>query len=288
MCSSRCSCFWSAIAAFWQERFFVTNLANLDQLNAYFPYLLVFFIPAIAMSLWAEEKKLGTEDLLMTLPAADWEIVVGKYLAAVCIYTVALLFSLSHVVVLSWLGRPDPGLMMTTYCGYWLMGSALLAVAMVASLLTENLTVAFIMGAVFCGFFVFLEQAGAILTGGWQKLAERISVVAQFRDLATGVVTLHALVYFMALTGLALYLNIVILSKRRWPTGDGAPPYGLHYGSRARGVCGAGCGDISRRTVEDALGCDVGESSFAESGDDPAVAGPRSEESGVHTGVLES
>ena len=225
--------FLSAIAAFWQERFFVTNLANLDQLNLYFPYLLVFFVPVIAMSLWAEEKKQGTEDLLMTLPAADWQIVVGKYLAAVCIYTVALAFSLSHVVVLSWLGRPDPGLMMTTYFGYWLMGSALLSVAMVASLLTENLTVAFIMGALFCGFFVFLEQAGAILTGPWQKLAERISVVSQFRELATGVVTLHALVYFLALAGLALYLNVVILGKRRWPTGEGTPPYGFHYLLRA-------------------------------------------------------
>ena len=212
--------FMSAIAAFWQERFFATNLANLDQLNLYFPYLLVFFVPAIAMSLWAEEKKQGTEDLLMTLPAGDWQIVFGKYAAAVCIYTVALLFSLSHVVVLSWLGRPDAGLMVTTYFGYLLMGSALLAVAMVASLLTENLTVAFILGAVFCGFFVFLEQAGAILTGPAQKLAERISVVSQFRDMATGVVTLHALVYFFALAGLALYLNIVILGKRRWASSD--------------------------------------------------------------------
>ena len=225
--------FLSAIAAFWQERFFVTNLANLDQLNLYFPYLLVFFIPAIAMSLWAEEKKQGTEDLLMTLPASDWQIVMGKYLAAVCIYTVALLFSLSHVVVLRWLGRPDPGLMATTYFGYWLLGAALLAVAMLASMLTENLTVAFIMGALFCGFFVFLEQAGAIVTGPWQRIAERISVVSQFRELATGVVTLHALVYFVALAGLALYLNVVVLGHRRWPNGEGAPLYGLHYTLRA-------------------------------------------------------
>lgn len=221
--------FLSAIAAFWQQRFFTTNLANLDQLNLYFPYLLVFFIPAIAMSLWAEEKKQGTEDLLMTLPASDLEIVIGKYVAAVGIYTVALVFSLSHVIVLRWLGRPDPGLMMTTYFGYWLMGSALLAVAMVASLLTENLTVAFILGGLFCGFFVFLDQAGAILAGGWQRIAERLSVVDQFRDLGAGVVTLHSLVYFAALAAIALYLNVVILGRRRWATGEGAPPYAVHY-----------------------------------------------------------
>jgi ABC-2 type transport system permease protein len=223
--------FLSALAAFWQDRFFANNLANLDQLNRVIPYLLVFFIPAIAMSLWAEERRQGTEELLLTLPASDVQVVLGKYFAGLAIYSVSLLFSLSHVVVLRWLGRPDPGLMLATYAGYWLAGAALLAVAMLASLLTDNLTVAFILGGLFCGALVFLEQAGA--AAGLERTAARLSIPEQLRDPLAGMITLGSLVYFAGIAAAALYLNTALLGRRRWPTGPKAPRFAAHYLVRA-------------------------------------------------------
>ena len=218
----------SSVVAFWQDTFFTNNLANLDQLDRYMPYLLLLFIPAITMSSWADERRQGTDELLLTLPAHDLDVVLGKYLAALGIYTVALGFSLSNVVILRLLGSPDYGVLFATYLGYWLMGALLIAVGMVASLLSSNVTVAFILGALFCAIPIFLGRIGEPLPAIWRRQVETWSVPAQFQDFGTGVITISGLFYFLGLAVAMLYLNMVLLGRRHWAGGEESSRHWFH------------------------------------------------------------
>jgi ABC-2 type transport system permease protein len=223
----------SVLAAFWPNEFFNTNLANLDQLNRWFPFIMLVFIPAIAMSVWAEERRQGTDELLLTIPAGDVDIVAGKYLAAVAIFTVSLLFSLvCNFVVLRTLGRPDGGLFFGTYVGYWLVGLAMLAIGMVASFLTANLTVAFILGALFNAPLVFAVYADAVAGRETALAIKQWSIGEQFRDFGRGIIALSGLTYFLMAVVVMLYLSMVLIARRHWVRGRDWYVMAGHYAVR--------------------------------------------------------
>ncbi len=256
-----CVFMWLSVwAAFWPNDFFNANLANLDQLNGYFPLIMLVFVPAITMSIWADERRQGTDELLLTIPAGDLDIVLGKYLAAVAIYSLSLVFSLACTfTVLQMLGDPDVGLFLGTYFGYWLVGLAMLAVGMVASFLTGNLTVAYILGAVFNAPMVFANTEAltvavralisvpaklvawanmVISADGLAVLRKQLEDAAlnvpqrvawqieawgiggQFADFGRGVVSLAGIAYFLSIVAVMLYLSIVLIGRRHWRSGQ--------------------------------------------------------------------
>ena len=217
--------------AFFPPEFFSNNLANLDQLNERISAILLLFIPTVAMGIWADERRQGTDELLLTIPATDRDVVLGKYLALVGIYTVSLLFSLiSVLIVLQFLGMPDLGLFFANYLGYWLMGLPMLAIGMVASFLTGSVPVAFVLGLLFNAPLYGMFQAGNYMTDPeWSAFFKEWSLDGQFRDFARGVVSLPATIYYLSIAALMLYLCMVLIGRRHWLGGrDGHSMLG-HY-----------------------------------------------------------
>jgi ABC-2 type transport system permease protein len=240
---------------------------------------MLLFIPAITMGVWAEERRQATDELLLTIPANDLDIVLGKYLAAVAVFTVSLLFSgLCNFLVLRSLGSPDFGLFCSTYLGYWLIGLAMLAIGMVASFLTANITVAWILGAVLnapliftwwtnimtvpgkivqglAGLYALLRLPGTWLQDAAARLLERGAAWAetlanwciseQFRDFGRGVVTLAGLGYFLSIAAVMLYLSMVLIGRRHWSTGQPKAVMPLHYTARVLAMVVAAVGLVA-------------------------------------------
>jgi ABC-2 type transport system permease protein len=224
----------TSAAAFFPPDFFSNNLANLDQLNLWMPWILLFFIPTITMGIWSDERRQGTDELLLTIPATDIDVVLGKYLAGVAIFTSSLVFSLiCTMAVLMSLGSPDLGLFFANYLGYWLMGVAMLAIGMVGSFLTGSLTVAFVLGWLFNAPLVVMNHASNYIANS--EVASRMrdwSMAGQFRDFARGVISLPSIVYFLCIVAVMLYACMVLIGRRHWVGGKKGNSMWLHYASR--------------------------------------------------------
>ncbi|MBL6709739.1 MAG: Gldg family protein [Planctomycetes bacterium] len=244
-----------SLAAFWPPEFFNSNLANLDQLNRYLPYILLVFIPAITMSVWADERRQGTDELILTLPASDIEVVVGKYLSAVGIYTVSLIFSyLCNLVVLQIWGSPDPGLFLTNYLGYWFVGLAMLAIGMVASFLTSNLTVSFILGLALNAPLVVADQASSVMGPKLASVVRSWSLAENFIDFGRGIVSLSAIGYFLGIVTVCLYISMVLIGRRHWTGRRDGARMGTHFVVRTAGLAVAALGVVLAFRVYDVRG----------------------------------
>lgn len=216
--------FFDAFLTYTPE-FFTTNIATLEQLTRNMPLLLLFFVPAITMSVWADERKQGTDELLFTMPATDVEILLGKYLAVLAVYTIALLFTLTKIIGFALLAGPDPWVVATTYLGYWLAGAALLGAGMFASAIIPNATAAFVLGVLVCAVPVFVDLLP--LTG---EIGRSLSIGHHLEEFGKGLIPLSGLLYFGSLIGFTLYLNHVLITRRHW--GAGSTNMGLHHAVR--------------------------------------------------------
>lgn len=202
--------------------FFLAGQADMRDFFGNLPLFLIFFIPALTMRLWAEDKRSGTFELLMTLPMRSAEVMLGKYLAALAFYLVALAGTLPVPIMVNALGNPDGGAIAAGYFGAILLGGLYMAVGVFTSGLMRDQISAFILGMVGC-FVLFLLGMPAVAStiDGWFGgfggfLQNALGLMPHFQSLTRGVIEPADLAYFLGLTTVFLVLNNLWLEGRKY------------------------------------------------------------------------
>ncbi len=200
--------------------FFDRNQADLAPFFGFIPWVFLLLVPAITMRLWAEERRLGTIELLLTLPIRQGEAVVGKFLAAWAFCAIALVLTFPFVIAVNILGQPDNGVIATGYLGSLLIAGAFLSVGAAMSAATRNQVIAFVLAVAVC--FVFAVASHPIVNDFLSKnvpemaaFTRRLAVVDRFTNFTRGVVSLRDLIYFASFIGFWLFLNTVLVDQRK-------------------------------------------------------------------------
>jgi ABC-2 type transport system permease protein len=206
---------------FYIGAFYERGIADLDPFFTFHPWLYLFLVPAIAMRLWAEERRAGTIELLLTLPITLWQAVAGKFMAAWLFVGLALLLTFPVWLTVNYLGDPDNGVIAAGYIGSWLMAGGFLAIGSCMSALTRNQVVAFILSVVVCfGFLISGLPMITDLFSAWapQSLLDAIadfSFLAHFSTISRGVIDVRDLVYFALVIGVWLLANTIVLEMKK-------------------------------------------------------------------------
>ena len=211
----------SGAFTFYMGMFFERGQADLQPFFSFHPWLFLLLIPAVAMRLWAEERKTGTIELLMTLPISTTQAVLGKVLAAWAFICVAMALTFPIWVTVNYLGEPDNGIIVASYLGSMIMAGAYLAIGACISALTRNQVIAFIVTAVVCFLFLTsgLEMVLAFFSG-WAPVVvvdaiAGLSFLTHFKAITTGVIDLRDIIYFASLIALSLFINIAVVDLRK-------------------------------------------------------------------------
>lgn len=201
--------------------FYERGQADLIPFFTFHPWLYLFLVPAISMRLWAEERKTGTIELLMTLPVTIWQAVVGKFLAAWIFTAIALALTFPIWITVNYLGDPDNGVILASYLGSLLMAGGFLAIGACLSAITRNQVIAFIVTVTVC-FLFLLAGYDLVLSAvqGWlpQVVVDAIaslSFLTHFSSIIKGVIDARDLVYFGLVIVFFLIANAVILDMKK-------------------------------------------------------------------------
>lgn len=211
----------SGSLTFYIGSFFERGQADLQSFFTYQPWLYLVLIPAISMRLWAEERKTGTAELLLTLPISISEAVLGKFLAAWCFTAVALALTFPIWITVNLLGGPDNGVIFAGYLGSLLMAGAYLAIGACFSALSKNQVVAFVLSAAVCFLFT-LSGTPLVLNffGGWAPqvavdIVAGFSFLTHYAAMSRGVIDLRDIVFFASLIGVFLYANMILVDLNK-------------------------------------------------------------------------
>lgn len=213
---------FAAPAFAWRVgRLFDTGRADLSPLFDYMPWLLLVLMPALAMRAWAEERDRGTLEVLLASPIALYEMVLGKFLAALSVAALALVLTFPMWAAMNYLGSPDNAAIATAYLGALLLAGGYLALGQALSASTPNQVIAFVLGVGACfivtvsGAPFVLDALSAHMPGAVAEALADLSALARFDSLRRGVISLADLIYFLSLMGLGLGLAMALIDARR-------------------------------------------------------------------------
>ena len=206
---------------FFLGRFFDRDQADLTAFFSWHPWLFLVLMPAIGMRLWAEERRSGTIELLITLPVTNTQLVVGKFLASWFFTLIALILTMPIWITVNFLGDPDNNVILISYIGSWFMAGAFLALTSCLSVLTKNQVIAFIISSI-SGFILIMAGFNLVLSAvrSWSpswitETISSMSFLSHFTRIQMGVFDLSTLVFFISMMILCLWINVQLVQLKK-------------------------------------------------------------------------